>query len=307
MRPSGGRTGGDRAGPKSVFPRQCFGRQPLYRPAGQKDRGDISMSLKPGRELKISQYVALYTENLHLDELVKLPLDKLIEMEQESIAKEEAIYTKVENEVKEWAEQAKETIRARKAQEYRQIYPANHTSNYWVEDKHGNHEISNMVYKMRYRIYEGTDYSSNIKPRPVYWKLSWYVTFNIPPNPDYSGNGRQIAGQQGKKFKDRAEMEKYLQGRIKAYSHLFREISPSIPEDARKRFCVNGVLLPGYTVVAPIPPPPNMDELLSLLEDGDIDALLQPEEPVPPPDLLSRRQTPKKAKPHKRRNPVPTR
>ena len=102
-------------------------------------------------------------------------------------------------------------------------------------------------------------------------------------------------------------MEKYLQGRIKAYSHLFREISPSIPEDARKRFCVNGVLLPGYTVVAPIPPPPNMDELLSLLEDGDIDALLQPEEPVPPPDLLSRRQTPKKAKPHKRRNPVPTR
>ena len=264
------------------------------------------MSLKPGRELKISQYVALYTENLHLDELVKLPLDKLIEMEQESIAKEEAIYTKVENEVKEWAEQAKETIRARKAQEYRQIYPANHTSNYWVEDKHGNHEISNMVYKMRYRIYEGTDYSSNIKPRPVYWKLSWYVTFNIPPNPDYSGNGRQIAGQQGKKFKDRAEMEKYLQGRIKAYSHLFTEISPPIPENEQKRFCINGVLLPGYTVEAPVPDRPdekNVEDLLSLLEDGDMDALPQPEEPAPSPALPSRRQAPKKTRPQ-RASPV---
>ena len=92
-------------------------------------------------------------------------------------------------------------------------------------------------------------------------------------------------------------MEKYLQGRIAAYSHLFTEISPPIPADARKRFCVNGVLLPGYTVEVPAPPPPNVDELLSLLEDGDMDALSQTEEPpsAPPP----RRQTPKKARPQR--------
>lgn len=159
-----------------------------------------------------------------------------------------------------------------------------------------------MVYKMTYRIYEGTDYRSDVRPRPVCWELSWYLTFNTPKEPDFSGRGRQIAGQQGKKFKDKAEMEKYLQGRIKAYSHLFTEISPPIPENEQKRFCINGVLLPGYTVEAPVPDRPdekNVEDLLSLLEDGDMDALPQPEEPAPSPALPSRRQAPKKTRPQR--------
>ena len=94
-------------------------------------------------------------------------------------------------------------------------------------------------------------------------------------------------------------MEKYLQGRIAAYSHLFTEISPPIPADARQRFCVNGVLLPGYTVEAPAPPPPDVDELLSLLEDGDMGVLAQPEEPAPSPAPPPRRQSPKKARPQR--------
>ena len=97
-------------------------------------------------------------------------------------------------------------------------------------------------------------------------------------------------------------MEKYLQGRIKAYSHLFTEISPPIPENEQKRFCINGVLLPGYTVEAPVPDRPdekNVEDLLSLLEDGDMDALPQPEEPAPSPALPSRRQAPKKTRPQR--------
>ena len=35
-------------------------------------------------------------------------------------------------------------------------------------------------------------------------------------------------------FKDKAEAEKYIQGRIKAYSHLFTEISPPIPKEYEK-------------------------------------------------------------------------
>ena len=94
-------------------------------------------------------------------------------------------------------------------------------------------------------------------------------------------------------------MEKYLQGRIAAYAHLFTELSPPVPADARQRFCVNGVLLPGYTVEAPIPPRPDVDELLSLLEDGDMDALPQPEEPAPPPEPPPRGHTPKKTRPQR--------
>ena len=97
-------------------------------------------------------------------------------------------------------------------------------------------------------------------------------------------------------------MEMYLPGPIKAFSHLYTEISPPIPENEQKRFCINGVLLPGYTVEAPVPDRPdekNVEDLLSLLEDGDMDALPQPEEPAPSPALPSRRQAPKKTRPQR--------
>ena len=258
--------------------------------------------LDPGRELEISAHVYFSSAQMDISELVKQSPEQLKAQETDSAEQEKAIFEKIGEIEKEWAKQAMLTVSLRKAQEYLRTPVTSHTSNQWSKSEYDWHEISNMVYKMSYRIYEGTDYRSNIKPRPVYWELSWYVTFNTPKNPDYSGNGRQIAGQQGKKFKDRAEMEKYLQGRIKAYSHLFTEISPPIPEDAQKRFCVNGVLLPGYTVETPVPDRPdekNVEDLLSLLEDGDMDALPQPEEPAPPPEPPPRRQAPKKARPQR--------
>lgn len=51
---------------------------------------------------------------------------------------------------------------------------------------------------------------------------------------------------QERSFKDKAEAEKYIQGRIKAYSHLFTEISPPIPKEYEKSFMVHEHLLPGY-------------------------------------------------------------
>lgn len=262
--------------------------------------------LDPGRELEISAHVYFSSAQMDISELVKLSPEQLKAQETDSAEQEKAIFEKIGEIEKEWAKQAMLTVSLRKAQEYLRTPVTSHTSNQWSKSEYDWHEISNMVYKMSYRIYKGTDYRSNIKPRPVYWELSWYVTFNTPKNPDYSGNGRQIAGQQGKKFKDRAEMEKYLQGRIKAYSHLFTEISPPIPEDAQKRFCVNGVLLPGYTVETPVPDRPdekNVEDLLSLLEDGDMDALPQPEEPAPPPEPPPRRQASQKTRPQ-RSDPV---
>ena len=167
--------------------------------------------------------------------------------------------------------------------------------------------MSNMVYCFSWREYERTEWSrAEQKSVVVAWDLSWSLHFNTTQNPDYSGSGRRLAGQDRKVFKDRAAMEKYLQGRIAAYSHLFTEISPPIPEDARKRFCVNGILLPGYTVETPVPDRPdekNVEDLLSLLEDGDMDALPQPEEPAPPPEPPPRRQAPQKNRPQ-RSDPV---
>ena len=209
--------------------------------------------------------------------------------------------------IQKWYAQAAQTINYRKAQEYLKVCPVSHTSNQWTVDQHGRHEMSNMVYCFSWREYERTEWSrAEQKSVVVAWDLSWSLHFNTTQNPDYSGSGRRLAGQDRKVFKDRAAMEKYLQGRIAAYSHLFTEISPPIPEDARKRFCVNGILLPGYTVETPVPDLPdekNVEDLLSLLEDGDMDALPQPEEPAPPPAPPPRRQAPPKNRPQ-RSDPV---
>ena len=89
----------------------------------------------------------------------------------------------------------------------------------------------------------------------------------------YTGPGRQIAGQERKHFAEKSEMERYLQGRIKAYAHLFTEISPPIPAEEKRRFCVNGVLLPGYTVE--ITMDQAVSDLLALAEDDDLAALAQ--------------------------------
>ena len=59
------------------------------------------------------------------------------------------------------------------------------------------------------------------------------------------GHNNCIAEQE-RSFKDKAEAEKYIQGRIKAYSHLFTEISPPIPKEYEKSFMVHEHLLPGY-------------------------------------------------------------
>lgn len=56
---------------------------------------------------------------------------------------------------------------------------------------------------------------------------------------------KQIAGQE-KSYVNKADAEKYLQGRIKAYSHLFTEISPSVPDEHKGLFSLYGQLLPGY-------------------------------------------------------------
>nr|WP_303041434.1 YodL domain-containing protein [Enterocloster clostridioformis] len=66
----------------------------------------------------------------------------------------------------------------------------------------------------------------------------------------------KIAGQERKVFADRAAMEKYLNGRIKAYAHLFTEISLQIPQEYAEKFRVNGQLLPGYSVEGEEPTQP---------------------------------------------------
>lgn len=106
------------------------------------------------------------------------------------------------------------------------------------------------------------------------------------------GYGKQIAGQRNKRYTDKAAAMKYLEGRKKAYAHLFTEVSPPIPQEYENHFCVHGTLLPGYTVEGKEPVKAAAD-----LSDGGIS---MPEKPEKASVLgkLSAAKTQDKAVPH---------
>lgn len=249
------------------------------------------MEFDPGKELKITRYACVKEEDLDLSELVNLSMEQLKAKENISIEKEKELFSKIESGISEWQKQAKETIRLRKAQEYLRTLPVHHTFNQWVENANDWYELSNMVYKLTYHVSKNTFSRGNGKPPAVRYSLSWSLVFNTPRQPlDYQP-GRKIAGQSDKRYMDAAEMERYLQGRIKAYSHLFTEISPPIPEKDKKHFCINGTLMPGYTIESPErlePDNKEMEDLLSFLSDEDI----SDEAPELPPDPQPEEKTP---------------
>ena len=94
-------------------------------------------------------------------------------------------------------------------------------------------------------VWEDTKYDRETKQSiPVAWYVTWDVYVNSPKR----GYGKRIAGQNQKRYTDKNAAMKYLEGRKKAYSHLFTEISPPVPEQYKDHFTVHGALLPGYTV-----------------------------------------------------------
>ncbi|WP_139639543.1 antirestriction protein ArdA, partial [Clostridioides difficile] len=137
-----------------------------------------------------------------------------------------------------------------KALEYVRTPHVQHPANEWRENEYNRHTRSNRVYQMNYYIYENTRYDKEAqKSIPYSWTLTWSVRTNSP-----SRTQAKIAGQDRKVFTDKAAMEKYLNGRIKAYDRLFTEISPPIPQEYADYFKVNGMLMPDYTIEGEDPP-----------------------------------------------------
>jgi len=247
------------------------------------------MDFEAGEHLKITEYAYFRDERTSVAALVLKSPEELSKLEEASVKKEEELYQKISALVSDWKKQAENTIDLRKAKEYLWTFPVNHTYNKWEKDNNW-YVLSNMVYKMSYHISERTRRYSYKKPAVSVYDLDWDLVLNAPSNSDQAGYGRKIAGQKQKVFDDKASLEKYLNGRIKAYSHLFTEISPPIPKEYEKHFYVNGVLLPGYTVESPellAPDNEAVEDLLSLLSEEDLGgaapeaAAPQPEEKTP--------------------------
>ena len=201
--------------------------------------------LEVADRLKIERSIYFESGKADISALTALPLAELIRQREESAAAEQAIFEVLKQQAAAWEAQAGNTLTFDKAIEYARTPAVTHTENQWQADENNNHTISNSVYQMRYHIYENTRYDREQgKSIPYSYTLTWGVHTN---SPDEYGQAK-IAGQDRKVFTDKAAMEKYLNGRIKAYQHLFTEISPTIPQEYADHFKVNGQLLPGYTV-----------------------------------------------------------
>lgn len=202
-------------------------------------------SLEASHKMKIDRTVYFDTAADDIAPLTGLPLVELQQMRQESTDAEQTLYEALREQAKAWEEQAGRSALLSKAIEYVMTPPVKHTSNEWEKTDYDWHTRSNAVYEMTYHIYENTRYDREKKESiPYSWSLTWSVRTNGPDN----GRNVRIAGQERKTYSDKAAMEKYLAGRIKAYDHLFTEITPVIPKEYTQQFKVNGQLLPGYTI-----------------------------------------------------------
>ena len=199
--------------------------------------------ITPGWEIEMSAHYYPDKKADRVAELIQLPREELTTMEEASVAQEKAIFSKFSEIEAEWRKQAAETIAIRKAREYLRALPVEHTSNQWKVNQFGWNVLSNMVYKMSYRVSENKTPDGTL----INCTLSWDIHYNTlqHPTPDYTGDGWKIAGQSDKRFATKEELERYLQGRIKAYAHLFTEVSPPIPKGEERRFSVNGILSGG--------------------------------------------------------------
>lgn len=203
-------------------------------------------SLKHGYEAKAEVSLHPRIENIKADVEKLINIDNLEELLEKSKQKEEEIYNEVYQVMQKWLEQAKVTSLYMAALKYKNTnITRKHTYNEWISDNDNFYKyygkISNEVYKMKYYIYETTSYNYNKNEDETVYYVTWGIWIQ-------GLNAKKIAGQDRKRYTDIEKAFKYIEGRKKAYSDLFKEIRPSIPKEYAHLFMVNGILLPEYKI-----------------------------------------------------------
>ena len=244
--------------------------------------------LETGFKLKIEHHVEYESYRIGRPEIatqVKFSPAELKQKRKESAKLEQEIYNKMLGIVEEWEAQAAQTLLLDKALEYSNTPTVAHTSNEWKQQADGQWEISNLVYKMCYQIWE--DPAGDKKGT---WLVSWALGINAPARPKtekfYFAGDKVIAEQNKKRYDTFDAAQKYIQGRFDLYVGLFRELRPPIPDEFKRHFYINGCLLPEYTVVPPEMTKPDEKVVESLLD------FLDEDDTAPPPPVTTDNPTP---------------
>ena len=154
--------------------------------------------LSAGATLKV-EHTIIVNETDILN-LISQPLEKIQAMRDNNVKKETAAFEKVRQSARDWEKKAAITRQFDRAIEYLQVPEVSHSSNKWVNDRdcynYDCTSISNMVYKMTYRMYDYTSWRSEKTRR---WEVKWSIGTNSPV-----GHNNCIAEQE-RSFKDKAQ------------------------------------------------------------------------------------------------------
>lgn len=213
----------------------------------KKDFYDVSNyadKLDPGLEVTLRHTLYFCPEKADISPFVKLPLDELRDLRDKSVTMEQEVFEELKELLSKWELFGATTMLFDRSIQYLMTPAVEHTANKWVRNIDDFDEISNKVYKMTVHIEEEKHYDRDAgKSVPVAWHVKWGVHLNTPDR-----LGAVIAGRNYKRYTDKAAAMKYIEGRKKAYAHLFTEINPPTPPEYAHQFTKNGLLLPGYTV-----------------------------------------------------------
>ena len=250
--------------------------------------------LEEGEKLKLEHEVKYQLNDKILLPLVNASYYDLIELRNIAVTGEQKLLDQLKELAEVWEQKAALTMLIDCALSYKRVPQVEHTSNQWQRSNYRDTEIiSNMVYKMSVSLHEDNHYDNDTGQFVTNaWCVTWGVSLNTPD--EY--RTKKIAGQDRKRFSDKNAALKYIDGRKKAYAHLFTEISPPIPERYADRFSKSGLLLPCYVVEGK--PVLRTDvkavDLLNELSNGDF----MPNAPKPSMlDKISEAKTQQKAEP----------
>ena len=202
--------------------------------------------LEEGEKLRLEHDLRFQPNDKILLPLVNASYFELYELRVLAVSGEKKVFEQLKELAEVWEQKASLTMLIDRALSYKRVPQVEHTSNQWQQSHYRDTEIvSNMVYKMSVSLHEDNHYDNDTGQ---FVSDAWIVTWGISLNTPDEYRTKKIAGQDRKRFSDKDAALKYIEGRKKAYAHLFTEISPPIPERYADRFSKNGLLLPGYVV-----------------------------------------------------------
>ena len=225
--------------------------------------------LEEGEKLRLEHDLRFQPNDKILLPLVNASYFELYELRVLAVSGEKKVFEQLKELAEVWEQKAALTMLIDRALSYKRVPQVEHTSNQWQQSHYRDTEIiSNMVYKMSVSLHEDNHYDNDTGQ---FVSDAWIVTWGVSLNTPDEYRTKKIAGQDRKRFSDKDAALKYIEGRKKAYAHLFTEISPPIPERYADRFSKNGLLLPGYVVEGKLPLTTDVKavDFLNALSDGD--------------------------------------